>query len=80
MSALYNPSCLASITKALPSMLKHDFQIDAQYKWYLQSNIRDIEDLCIGAGGVLNDIASASPVAVYGDKDGNTHQIECYMS
>ncbi|KAL4892090.1 FAD dependent oxidoreductase-domain-containing protein [Aspergillus ambiguus] len=74
-AALYNPSRLASITKAMPSMLKHDLQINAQYKRYLQSDIKDIEDLAVGTGGVLNKAFSAGPVAVYKDEAGKAHQL-----
>src|SRR5699024_6463557 len=51
----YNPSRLRSVTKALPTMLEHDLQINTQYKRYMQSDIKDIEDLKIGTGGVMND-------------------------
>ncbi|KAK4986756.1 hypothetical protein LTR66_007773 [Elasticomyces elasticus] len=67
---LYNPSRLASIVKSLPSMVSHDLQINAQYKRFLQSDIKDIEDLAPGTGGVLNPTLKM-PIAVYKDEQGN---------
>ncbi|KAF5005424.1 hypothetical protein FDECE_8128 [Fusarium decemcellulare] len=63
---LYSPKRLASIAKSLPSMIAHDLQINTQYKRFLQSDIKDIEDLGLGMGGV-----GSTPTAVYKDEDGN---------
>ena len=73
-AALYNPNRSASVTKALPSMFKHDMQINTQYKRYLQSDIKDMEDLAVGTGGVLNTVSSGGPVAVYKDEAGQVHK------
>lgn len=73
-TTLYNPSRLWSVTKALPSMLEHDLQINTQYKRYLQSDVKDIEDLKIGTGGVINDKSTARPTAVYKDEGGQVHR------
>ncbi|OSS54491.1 hypothetical protein B5807_01046 [Epicoccum nigrum] len=70
---LYSPSRLASIVKSLPSMISHDVQINAQYKRFLQSDIKDIEDLAPGDGGVLNSTGS-KPLAVYKDDGGQVHK------
>ncbi|KAH7305477.1 FAD dependent oxidoreductase [Stachybotrys elegans] len=66
---LYSPKRLASIIKSAPSMIKHDIQINAQYKKYLQPDIKDIEDLVPGSGGIMNT-APLNPVAVYKDENG----------
>ncbi|KAL1840179.1 hypothetical protein VTK73DRAFT_3826 [Phialemonium thermophilum] len=66
---LYDPRRLASIAKSAADMLAHDVQINAQYKRFLKSDIRDIEDLQPGCGGVLNK-NPANPIAVYKDEDG----------
>ena len=68
-AGLYSPSRLASIAKSIGSMISHDVQINMQYKRFLQSDIRDIEDLVPDSGGVLNP-ALGKPVAVYKDKNG----------
>ncbi|KAF5855121.1 hypothetical protein ETB97_009855 [Aspergillus alliaceus] len=73
-ASLYNPNRLISIAKSLPSMLGHDMQINTQYKRYLQSDIKDIEDLGLGTGGVLHDSMATAPVAVYKDGEGQTHR------
>jgi nitrite reductase/ring-hydroxylating ferredoxin subunit len=56
-ASLYSPKRLGSIIKTLPSMVKHDLQINLQYKRYLQTDINDIEDLAPGCGGVLNSVS-----------------------
>lgn len=56
-AALYSPKRLGSIVKSLPSMIKHDVQINVQYKRFLQTDITDIEDLVPGSGGVLNSVS-----------------------
>lgn len=66
---LYDPSRTMSIVKSLPSMVTHDVQINAQYKRFLQTDIKDIEDLGLGKGGVLN-VGMGKPIAVYKDEDG----------
>lgn len=58
-ASLYSPKRLGSILKSLPSMLSHDLQINTQYKRFLQSDIKDIEDLAPGCGGVLNSVSLA---------------------
>lgn len=70
---LYNPSRLSSIAKSLPSMISHDVQINAQYKRFLESDIKDIEDLVPGEGGVLNPTGK-KPLAVYKDDGGQVHK------
>ncbi|KFA70547.1 hypothetical protein S40285_08376 [Stachybotrys chlorohalonatus IBT 40285] len=67
---LYSPKRVASMVKSAPSMIKHDLQVNAQYKKLVQPEIRDIEDLAPGSGGVMNE-APLSPVAVYKDEQGN---------
>jgi len=69
---LYNPKRLPPMS-TLPSMLAHDLQINAQYKRFAQSDIRDIEDLAPGDGGVLNTKTS-KPLAVYRDEQGQVHK------
>lgn len=72
-ASAYDPGRLASIAKSLPSMLAHDVQINAQYKRFLQSDIKDIEDLAPGDGGVLNPTGK-TPLAVYKDDGGQVHK------
>ncbi|KAL8768276.1 MAG: hypothetical protein Q9209_005415 [Squamulea sp. 1 TL-2023] len=67
-SKLYNPKRIPSLSK-IPGMVAHDVQINTQYKRFLQSDIKDIEDLVPGSGGVLNP-ATKTPMAVYKDDDG----------
>ncbi|UDD55865.1 hypothetical protein AFCA_003450 [Aspergillus flavus] len=73
-ASLYNPGRLTSIAKSLGSMLQHDIQINTQYKRYLQTDIKDIEDLAVGSGGVLNKADLSAPMAVYKDEGGQTHR------
>jgi glycine/D-amino acid oxidase-like deaminating enzyme len=61
-ASLYNPKRLGSILKTLPSMVKHDVQINLQYKRFLQTDITDIEELGRGCGGVLNSVSSTAPL------------------
>jgi glycine/D-amino acid oxidase-like deaminating enzyme/nitrite reductase/ring-hydroxylating ferredoxin subunit len=72
-TSVYDPKRVSSIAKSLPSMISHDLQINAQYKRFLQSDIKDIEDLAPGEGGVLNPITS-KPLAVYKDEGGQIHK------
>ena len=55
-------------------MVKHDLQINAQYKRFAQSDIKDVEDLGLDQGGVLNPTMK-KPEAVYKDKDGKVHRM-----
>ncbi|KAI1361975.1 FAD dependent oxidoreductase [Xylaria arbuscula] len=66
---LYTPKRLESMVKSAPEMLKHGFKANLQYKRWLQSDIKDIEDLGPGCGGVLNPTAQ-KPMAVYKDENG----------
>jgi Rieske Fe-S protein len=70
---LYSPKRKASILKSAKQMLSHDLQINAQYKRMLQSDIKDIEDLAPGEGGVQNP-TTKQPVAVYKDEEGKVHK------
>lgn len=72
---LYDPQKrMGSIIKSLPHMIAHDVQVNAQYKRFAQSDIKDIEDLGIGKGGVLNG-ATSKPLAVYKDESGQIHKM-----
>ncbi|KAK1149699.1 hypothetical protein N8T08_005252 [Aspergillus melleus] len=73
-ASLYNPKRLTSIAKSAAAMLEHDLQINTQYKRYLQTDIKDIEDLAVGSGGVLNKADTAAPAAVYKDDEGQVHR------
>ena len=73
-SRLYSPSRLGSIGKSLPKMLGHDIEIQKEYKRYLTSDIKDIEDLKIGTGGVINDKFTTKPTAVYKDENGQVRR------
>ncbi|KAK5174512.1 uncharacterized protein LTR77_001592 [Saxophila tyrrhenica] len=70
---LYSPSRKASLLKSAGTAMAHDVQIQAQYKRFLQSDIKDIEDLAPGSGGVLNSTTKV-PVAVYKDDEGGVHK------
>ncbi|KAH6844676.1 FAD dependent oxidoreductase-domain-containing protein [Chaetomium sp. MPI-CAGE-AT-0009] len=72
-ASLYNPKRLGSILKTLPSMVKHDVQINLQYKRFLQTDITDIEELAPGCGGILNS-ATGKPLAIYKDENGKAHK------
>ncbi len=50
------------MVKSVVKTIKHDIQINMQYKRFLQSDIQDIEDLACGWGGVLNPKTS-KPIA-----------------
>jgi Rieske Fe-S protein len=67
---LYAPNRVGSMIKSAFETVKHDVQINMQYKRLLQSDIQDIEDLAPGWGGVLNPKTS-KPVAVFKDEEGN---------
>lgn len=71
-SKLYNPKRIPSLSK-LPDMVAHDLQINAQYKRLLQSDVKDIEEIVPGSGGVLNPTMK-KPMAVYKDDEGNVHK------
>ncbi|KAL8706982.1 MAG: hypothetical protein Q9201_000030 [Fulgogasparrea decipioides] len=71
-SKIYNPKRIPPLSK-MPDMLAHDVQINAQYKRFLQSDVKDIEDILPGSGGVLNP-KSKTPMAVYKDEDGKAHK------
>ncbi|KAL4929419.1 FAD-dependent oxidoreductase [Aspergillus undulatus] len=72
-AGLYSPKRLASIGKSAGEMLRHDLQINTQYKRWLQSDVGDIEDIVPGSGGVVHE--GLKPVAVYKDDGGNTHKM-----
>ncbi|KPI43979.1 putative Rieske 2Fe-2S iron-sulfur protein YhfW [Cyphellophora attinorum] len=69
-SGVYDPRRKATLATELPSILAHDVQINTQYKRFLQSDIKDIEDLPVGQGGVLS-ATGKKPIAVYKDEQGN---------
>lgn len=71
-ASLYKPSRAASLLKNAKELLTHDVQINTQYKRWLQSDIRDIEDLAPGEGGILNPTLG-KPLAVYKDETGKAH-------
>ncbi|KAL8923193.1 MAG: hypothetical protein Q9208_004756 [Pyrenodesmia sp. 3 TL-2023] len=71
-SKLYNPKRIPPLSK-MPDMLAHDVQINMQYKRFLQSDVKDIEDILPGSGGVLNPTAK-KPMAVYKDEGGEVHK------
>ncbi|KAI4137396.1 MAG: hypothetical protein L6R39_007312 [Caloplaca ligustica] len=71
-SKIYNPKRIPPLSK-MPDMISHDVEINTQYKRALQSDIKDIEDLVPGTGGVLNP-ATKKPMAVYKDDQGNVHK------
>lgn len=73
-SSLYSPSRLGSIVKSLPKMIGHDLEIQTEYKRYLTSDIKDIEDLKVGTGGVISDQYTLKPTAVYKDENGEIHR------
>ncbi|AEO60353.1 hypothetical protein MYCTH_2309524 [Thermothelomyces thermophilus ATCC 42464] len=54
-------------------MVKHDIQINTQYRRFLQTDITEIEELGRGSGGVLNS-ATSKPLAVYKDEEGKMHK------
>lgn len=68
-AALYSPKRLGSIARSLPSLVKHDLQINLQYKRFLQTDINDIEDLAPGCGGVLNSVSDLTPGMDHGGCD-----------
>lgn len=74
-SSVYNPSRKVSIAKSASDMIKHDVQINAQYKRFGQTDIRDIEDILPGEGGVLN-ATGKRPVAIFKSDDGRVHKLD----
>ncbi|OCT51909.1 gamma-glutamylputrescine oxidoreductase [Cladophialophora carrionii] len=73
-SKAYDPKRKSSILSKLPSMVEHDVQINTQYKRLAHSDIKDVEDLGLDQGGVLNPTAKG-PQAVYKDKNGQIHRM-----
>lgn len=71
-SKVYSPKRMPPLSR-VPEMIKHDLQINTQYKRFFQSDISDIEDLVPGTGGVLNGVTKG-PTAVYKDDEGRVHQ------
>ncbi|KAL4911118.1 FAD dependent oxidoreductase-domain-containing protein [Aspergillus multicolor] len=68
---LYNPRRMHSIRKSITGMLKHDLNVNAQYKRWVKSDVFDIEDIKPGAGVVLHEgVGKGEPVAVYKDEQG----------
>ncbi len=72
--SLYDPKRKSTVASKLPSMIEHDIQINTQYKRFLRSDIKDVEDLGLGQGGVLNPTMS-TPQAVYRDENGKIHRM-----
>ncbi|KAL4810823.1 DAO-domain-containing protein [Aspergillus unguis] len=72
-AGLYNPKRAGSVTKSLGGMLKHDLQINTQYKRWVESDVKDIEDIGPGGGGVMHH--GTKPVAVYRDEKGEVHKM-----
>jgi glycine/D-amino acid oxidase-like deaminating enzyme len=56
-ASLYSPKRLGSIIKTLPSMIKHDVQINLQYARLLSTDIEDIGQLGLGCGALLNTVS-----------------------
>lgn len=71
-SKIYNPKRIPPLSK-VPDMIAHDVQINTQYKRFLQSDVKDIEDILPGSGGVLNPTGK-KPMAVYKDEQGQVHK------
>ncbi|RDW93699.1 FAD-dependent oxidoreductase [Aspergillus mulundensis] len=78
-AVLYNPRRMHSIRKSLTGMLRHDANVNAQYKRWVRSDVSDIEDIAPGAGGVLHESGKGKgkgkPVAVYRDSEGGVHRL-----
>jgi len=70
---IYDPKRKTSLLKELPSIVKHDLQVNAQYKRWAQNDIEDIASLPKGKGGVLNPTGKL-PRAVYKDQDGKVSE------
>lgn len=83
-TSLYDPARKMSMVKALPDMLQHDVQINAQYKRFLETDIEDIASLPKGEGGVLNTKEAVTagdhtgPIAVYKDDEGQVSGISSF--
>ncbi|KIW17903.1 hypothetical protein PV08_05098 [Exophiala spinifera] len=76
-ASLYDPKRKSTTASKLPSMVKHDLQINTQYKRLVQADITDIEELGLGQGGVLNPIGQ-SPQAVYKDENGKITRMSAF--
>lgn len=73
-SKLYSPKRISTIAKSLPLLAANVAEVNAQYKRLAQADIKDIEDLAPGQGGVLNPIMS-KPIAVYKGEDGKVTEM-----
>jgi len=68
---LYEPS--RKSLRAIPTMLKHDIEINVQYKDYLMpGDVHDIEDIPQCSGAVMRN--GLRKIAVYRDENGEVHQ------
>ncbi|KAI4205126.1 MAG: hypothetical protein LQ346_001523 [Caloplaca aetnensis] len=71
-SKTYNPKRIPPLSK-IPDTISHDIEINTQYKRLLHADVKDIEDIQPGSGGILNPTAK-KPMAVYKDEGGNVHK------
>lgn len=78
-ASLYDPKRKSTVASKLPSVLKHDMQINTQYKRFVQSDITDVEELSLRQGGVLNPTAK-TPQAAYKDENGKIHRMSALCS
>ena len=74
---LYAPSRVESIFKSAATMMIPNIENDEESKRFVESDIRDIEDLPFGSGGVLNRDTD-KPIAVYKDDHGRVHRYSAF--
>ncbi|PWY67121.1 gamma-glutamylputrescine oxidoreductase [Aspergillus sclerotioniger CBS 115572] len=68
-ASLYNPDRTIQAS-SVPRLLQHAV---THYQGWVQPDVKDIEDLAVGSGGVIKEDPLA-PVAVYKDEEGNAHR------
>ena len=61
-AALYSPKRLGGMIRALPSIVKHDVQLNLAYERFVGTDITNIDDLKSGSGGILNAVRHPSPI------------------
>jgi len=70
---LYDPSRL--MTKEISEFMCHNIQVGKKYfEWFSGGDIKDIEDLLPGTGGVMRS-GILGKQAIYRDIDGNIHKL-----
>ncbi len=60
-AALYSPRRLGGMIRALPSIVKHDVQLNLAYERFVGTDITSIAELEPGTGGILDAVSTLPP-------------------